>query len=400
MIVNKRLLTTALVGMMVFCAFFPSTCAPAKSTKQKLNETNERIKELKDRQKELSSQMDGYEDDLEGVSAQIANLDEQITDTEEGISLVEDDIKTLKKDIKDQKTLMSDRIKYTYENGSSSSYLASLLESDSISDLLNRTQYIMSVRKYDQKIMDEYVSSCRELSSRKKELQSQKDDLSSLLSESEEKKQTLSSLLENAQNDLEEAGDELSVKMKRAQKLQDKIEEETLAAAQAKARALAEARARKAQEDSAVANAGSSSSWEDQQAREDTQQGTGPVSSTTDAYDATDSDIELLSALIECEAGGEIYEGQLAVGSVVMNRIDSSEFPNTLEGVIYQSGQFSPVASGKLALVLSNKSWSSSCEKAAKEVLGGTRTVEYLYFHSAKGWTSDYGYQIGNQIFY
>lgn len=63
-------------------------------------------------------------------------------------------------------------------------------------------------------------------------------------------------------------------------------------------------------------------------------------------------DQALLAALIYCEAGGESYEGQLAVGSVVMNRVRSQAYPNSVSGVIYQGGQFSPVASGRLATVL------------------------------------------------
>ncbi len=51
----------------------------------------------------------------------------------------------------------------------------------------------------------------------------------------------------------------------------------------------------------------------------------------------------------QCEAWGEPYDGKLAVGSVIMNRVRSSYFPNTVSGVIYQGGQFSPVASGRLA---------------------------------------------------
>ena len=66
-------------------------------------------------------------------------------------------------------------------------------------------------------------------------------------------------------------------------------------------------------------------------------------------------DLELLAALIECEAGGEPYEGKLAVGSVVLNRVASSHFPNSVVGVIYQSGQFSPVASGRFATVLARE---------------------------------------------
>ena len=60
----------------------------------------------------------------------------------------------------------------------------------------------------------------------------------------------------------------------------------------------------------------------------------------------------------------------LAVATVIMNRVESSRFPNSISGVIYQSGQFTPARSGKLARVLSNGKISSSCYQAAAEALG------------------------------
>lgn len=109
------------------------------------------------------------------------------------------------------------------------------------------------------------------------------------------------------------------------------------------------------------------------------------------------SDLTLLAALIQCEAGGESYEGKLAVGSVVMNRVSSSHFPNTVAGVIYQGGQFSPVASGRFASVLA-KGADRSCTQAASEVLGGNITIGTLYFRVNDG--SIPGTVIGNHVFY
>ncbi len=113
---------------------------------------------------------------------------------------------------------------------------------------------------------------------------------------------------------------------------------------------------------------------------------------------ASGSDLDLLAAIIQCEAGGESYQGQLAVGAVVMNRVKSGSFPNSISGVIYQSGQFSPVASGKLSRVLSSGSISGSCYQAASEALSGAdNTGGAKYFHAG---TSGSGTVIGNQIFY
>ena len=109
------------------------------------------------------------------------------------------------------------------------------------------------------------------------------------------------------------------------------------------------------------------------------------------------SDVAMLAALIQCEAGDESYEGKLAVGSVVMNRVDSSYFPDTVVGVIYQSGQFSPVASGRFAVVLSSGA-DASCVQAATEVLAGTRTLNCLYFRRNNGLIN--GTVIGNHVFY
>lgn len=108
------------------------------------------------------------------------------------------------------------------------------------------------------------------------------------------------------------------------------------------------------------------------------------------------SDLDLMAAIIECEAGGESYEGKIGVGAVIMNRIRSSQFPNTLSEVIYQSGQFSPVASGKLASVLSRGA-NQDCYDAARDVFAGVNTIgDCLFFHAGSG----NGLTIGNQTFY
>ena len=109
------------------------------------------------------------------------------------------------------------------------------------------------------------------------------------------------------------------------------------------------------------------------------------------------SDREILARIIECEAGGEGDTGMRAVACVVMNRVRSSHFPNTVAGVIYQGGQFSPVASGRFATVLA-KGASQSCVQAAAEVLGGNITINCLYFRRNNGTIP--GTVIGNHVFY
>lgn len=109
------------------------------------------------------------------------------------------------------------------------------------------------------------------------------------------------------------------------------------------------------------------------------------------------SDLTLLSAIIFCEAGGESYSGQVAVGAVVMNRVRSGSFPNSISGVVYQSGQFTPVANGALARALSNGNY-QHCTSAAQAALAGSdNTGGAKFFHRVNGAA---GLVIGNHVFY
>lgn len=91
-------------------------------------------------------------------------------------------------------------------------------------------------------------------------------------------------------------------------------------------------------------------------------------------------DVRLLSSLIYAEAGNQCYAGQLAVGIVVMNRVENKQFPNTLKKVIYQKSQFGPASNGSLkkALNLYDKGKiPSKTIKAAKKALKGVKTIKY-----------------------
>lgn len=113
----------------------------------------------------------------------------------------------------------------------------------------------------------------------------------------------------------------------------------------------------------------------------------------------TDADTTLLlAALIHCEAGGESYEGQVAVGAVVMNRVRSKAYPDTIHGVIYASGQFTPAMSGKVNRVLESGKIYPSCIKAAEEALSGVSNVgDLTHFRRNNGRE---GLVIGNHVFY
>lgn len=89
---------------------------------------------------------------------------------------------------------------------------------------------------------------------------------------------------------------------------------------------------------------------------------------------ATSDDL-LLAALIQCEAGSDVYEGQVAVGAVVMNRVKSAAYPNTIKDVIFASGQFTPAGSGKLGRLIASGNIKSTCIQAAQEAMAGVSPV-------------------------
>ena len=111
---------------------------------------------------------------------------------------------------------------------------------------------------------------------------------------------------------------------------------------------------------------------------------------------AAQADKELLASLIFCEAGNQPYEGQVAVGAVVMNRVKSSSYPDTISDVIYQSGQFTPAMTGWLDSVRASSGYTESAMQAAEDALAGSNPVGDCLYFSTGGW----GMQFGDHFFH
>ncbi len=107
------------------------------------------------------------------------------------------------------------------------------------------------------------------------------------------------------------------------------------------------------------------------------------------------SDLVLIAALIYCEAGNQPYEGKVAVGAVVLNRVRSGRFPNSVESVVYQRGQFTPAMTGKLARVISSNRIPSACYEAAQDALNGANPVgSAMFFNTRSG-----SFKLGDHYF-
>ncbi len=114
---------------------------------------------------------------------------------------------------------------------------------------------------------------------------------------------------------------------------------------------------------------------------------------------AADADeLKLLGALIYCEAGNQSYEGMVGVGAVVMNRVKSSAYPNTIHSVIYASGQFTPAMTGKVARVYEGNKVPQACMNAAQAAINGETTVGGATHFRRAGKRE--GYVLGDHVFW
>ncbi|CUX44927.1 cell wall hydrolase [Clostridium sp. C105KSO13] len=114
------------------------------------------------------------------------------------------------------------------------------------------------------------------------------------------------------------------------------------------------------------------------------------------APQAASGDLELLASIIFCEAGNQPYEGQVAVGAVIMNRVNSGVYPGSISEVIYQPGQFGPAMTGWLDSVLASGGYTDTAMQAASDAIAGSNPIgDCLYFGNG-----DYGMQIGDHFFH
>lgn len=113
---------------------------------------------------------------------------------------------------------------------------------------------------------------------------------------------------------------------------------------------------------------------------------------------AKSEDVRMIAAMIQCEAGNQPIEGQIAVGAVIMNRVKSPGYPNTIAEVLYQPNQFGPSDSQLFAELLLNDTIKDTCREAAKQAYMGVDNVAgALHFRRAG---SKEGLVIGNHVFY
>lgn len=343
-----------------------------KQTESQLNETKENLENLKEEKNQLEGKLTDLNKKLTVVSNNLNDLEEQISQKEIEIQQTEEELTEAKITEQNQYESMKARIRFMYER-SDYALLETLLGSGSLAEALNKADYVEQVAAYDRQKLDEYEATRIRIQEEEAKLKREKEELDELKEQVQEEKKKVNSYVKQTSSEITATSGEISDAEAKALAYEAQIKEQE---------ANIEYLKKKLAEEQALSKLAAQSQWRD-------------ISEVT----FEESDRHLLANLIYCEAGGEPYAGQLAVGAVVINRVLSSVYPDTVTGVIYQKSQFSPVGSGRLALAVSQNKATASCYKAADEAMAGQTNVgNCVYFRTPiPGLT---GIQIGGHIFY
>ncbi|MCI8789832.1 MAG: cell wall hydrolase [Lachnospiraceae bacterium] len=337
-----------------------------------LDKTQENLDNLEDKRDSLEKELAYLNSQMNTVVANLEELDARIHEKEQAIVDTQAALDEARATEEWQYASMVTMVRLMYEQ-QEDSYLAALLSSGSLSELLNQADRIEKVVAYDQKMLETYVNNRILIEEQEARLQAEKTELEGLIAQAQAEKDKVSGLIEQASSSINKYASQISDAERKALAYEEEIKkkEEDL-----------EYLKKKLAEEIAMSQAAANGTWRD-------------ISEVSFA----EGDRRLLANLIYCEAGGEPYEGQVAVGSVVINRVLSSKYPDTVVGVIYQSGQFSPVASGRLDLALATDKATDSCYRAADAAMSGISNVgNCVYFRTPiEGLT---GINIGGHVFY
>lgn len=381
----KRILAAVFVAC-ILTATIPYSTAYAQTTSEKLKDAKkekDRIEnEVKNTQKEkdelsekksaLNKELNNFNSQLDDIVAHINDLDEKIFNKEQEIAETEAALLEARSIETNQYESMKKRIQFMYED-SQSLYLEIMFKAKSFSNFITLSNYIDSLANYDKKKFEEYKAIRISIEELEAKLQSEKADLDNLKAEAEVEKANMMDVISSTQSSISKYSN-----------LIDDVEKELLAKeAELEAqRNTVEALQKQLEEELRLTALANASYWRD-------------ISEVS--FDSNDR--YMLAVLIYCEAGGEPYEGQLAVGAVVINRILSSVYPDTMTGVIYQDWQFSPVKSGRFGNYLAIGKTTQSCYNAADAAMSGVTNVgNCLHFRTPIPGLN--GVQIGNHVFY
>lgn len=383
-----------------------------KELENELDKQEEEKKELEDDKATAEQKLNNLKAEYQSIASNLEALNQKKTEKEQEIETKTLELEAVMQAQEEQYENMKFRIQYMYENPEASLFEL-LLKDFSIVEILNRVDNAMRIQEYDRNQLEEYKNTAKEVELQKEALETAKKELEDMIAEAEEQQKKVSALQKQTSTSIKDYLNQIAA-------AEDEIGD-TEAALEAKSKALKELEAKAKAEEAAERKRQAEEAAKKLQ--EAIANGTIKPEDSGIVYgdlNLSQAELDMLTAMIYCEARGESYEGQLAVGHVIMNRVRSKKFPNSLEAVLRQGKQFEPVGSGRFDIVLTaywgnipgvidQAEW-ASCQKAALACVNGSSNVgESLFFRthapvpqlitnlSAKGipyWI------IGNHVFY
>lgn len=342
-----------------------------KATEEQKKAVEEKKGNLEDTKVQLQNYLSQLNNDLTEISDNLADIESQIEQKQQQIETTQAEVQDAKDEEANQYALMKQRIKYIYEKGDTS-MLEAFLTAKSYTDFLNKAEYVNKVEQYDQRMFESLIHLREDIEDKEAKMEEEKQQLLTLKEQAQTEQNKVNSLVNSTSGTIAATNGAISVA---------EMEEAAYAAEiKAQEQNLAALKKQLAEEQAMIAKA-AKMSWRD-------------ISEIT----FEEGDRDLLACLIYCEAGAEPFTGQVAVGAVVINRIRSAAYPNSMVGVIYQNKQFSPVGSGRLAQRLALGA-NASCYQAADEAMKGSTPVgNCLYFRTVIPEIN--GQIIGGHVFY
>lgn len=366
------------VSLSVFAS--KETEEKIKKAKEEREETQQEINQNEANLQSLTSTRSGLQYELNNLNAELAQIGENleklegdIADKTKEIEVTTGELNDAIKREEDQYASMKKRVQFMYEK-SRTFYLDMFFGIHDFSDYLNRQDYAEQISAYDRGMLDEYIATKKEIDRKKEKLEEEEEELQGLKEEAKAEQNRVSGLVSQTSGSIAHYSGQIAD----AEAVADSLEAEMRAKNQ-EIRAL-EA---KLAEERRLEELSRRSVW----------RSIGDLS-------YADGDRYLLANLIYCEAGNQPYDGQVAVGAVVMNRVLSGAFPDTIVGVIYQSGQFEPAMTGRLAIALSRDDATEACYQAADAAMAGQTTVADCIFFRTPIPQITPRYTIGGHIFY
>lgn len=343
-----------------------------KEIENKLDKAQDKVDDLKDEKKALQGELNGLNSKLSNISSNLEELEGQIREKTEEINQTQIALDEATAKEEWQYDSMVIRVREMYEQ-KDTNYMDAIFGEETFADMLNTADMFEKVARYDRMKLDEFKENKEFVQETKNRLDMEKAELDNLLDKAKTEKAKVSELIDQTSGSIAQYAGAIEDAEQKAKEYEDELrkKEEDL-----------EYLKKKLAEETKLSKAAAQGTWRD-------------ISQVT----FSDGDRKLLANLIYCEAGAEAYEGQLAVGAVVMNRVLSSCYPDTIVGVIYQKKQFTPASSGRLELALASDKATASCYKAADEAMAGVTNVgNCVYFRMpVEGLT---GIRIGCHIFY